>query len=665
MKSKKSFYKNAVIKQDFRQFGWISLVYLVSLLFTLPLGLLQIASRKYVIFTDYKNYLMVNPEIQIVLYFAVPVAAGLLLFRYIQNEASVDMVHSLPIRRETLYFSHVISGLLLLIVPILLTAVITYFVTNTIEGFSGILTILDLLSWFGVVTLLTCMMFSFSIAVGFITGMSTVQAILTYIFLFLPIGMVTMVTYNLSFLLFGFTTAFIEEKLMYLSPFLRFVGTWDEPQPYSTLEIMIYIIFTVFFFVIGLVLYKLRQLERATDVIAFPFLKPIFKYGVTFCSMILGGSYFSATGDLNWSWIIFGYIIGALIGYTVAEMVLLKTWRILRLHFFTGIIIYSVVFIVVLLGIKTDLINYEANLPRMDQIEEVYFGNKYDMQELMRNEIDPFSDNKLYIQDVRNLHEEIINQKDFIESQKHSEINKVQGFITYRMKNGKQFTREYQLPADAFQKQLTPVLESDSYLVNQPHYFHLQRNDILNMRINPVGPSHRSSSITISDEKEIEEFRRVLEKDILTQSIEDIVSPASPWAYIDIEFKRSNNEEYIFDGYSIEWKKSYENVTKWLEEHDYLEDARIDANDIKEAEMTSVNPQNPAEEMLSAEEYYQTGQKHATITDQESLTTIIRHFTEYSSDHTYYVKLILKDGNEWYGSIPDQYMTDEMKEKLK
>jgi ABC-2 type transport system permease protein len=665
MKSRKSFYKNAVIKQDFRQFGWISLVYLVSLLFSLPLGLLQIASRKYVIFSDYKNYLMVNPEIQIVLYFAVPVAAGLLLFRYIQNEASVDMVHSLPIKREVLYFSHVISGLLLLIVPIIITAVITYFVTNTIEEFSGILTITDLLSWIGIVTLLTCMMFSFSIAVGFITGMSTVQAILTYILLFLPIGMVTMVTYNLSFLLFGFTTAFIEEQLMYLSPFLRFVGSWGEPQPYSTLEIMIYLIFTVLFFGIGLVLYKLRQLERATDVIAFPFLKPIFKYGVTFCSMILGGSYFSATGDLNWNWIIFGYIIGALIGYTVAEMVLLKTWRILRLHFFTGFIVYSVIFIAVLLGIKTDLINYEANLPKMEQIEEVYFGNKYDMQELIRNDIDPFSNNKLYIQDVRNLHEEIIHQKAFIESQQHSDINKVQGFITYRMKNGKQFTREYQLPADALQKDLTPVMESEGYIVNKPEFFQLQREDILNMRINPVGPGHHTNTITISDKKEIEEFRRVLEKDILSQSIEDIVSPATPWAYIDIEFKRSNNEEHFFDGYSIDWKKSYDNVTKWLDEHGYLEDARIDVNDIKEAELTIVNPQNQAEEMFSPEEYYQTGQKHATITDKESLTSIIRHFTEYSSDHTYYVKLILKDGNEWYGSIPDKYLTDQMKEQIK
>ncbi|PGT79064.1 hypothetical protein [Bacillus sp. AFS040349] len=665
MKSRKSFYKNAVIKQDFRQFGWISLVYLVSLLFTLPLGLLQIASRKYVIFSDYKNYLMVNPEIQIVLYFAVPVAAGLLLFRYIQNEASVDMIHSLLIKRKTLYVSHVISGLLLLIVPIIITAIITFFVTNTIEGFSNILTISDLFSWIGIVTLLTCMMFSFSIAVGFITGMSTVQAILTYILLFLPIGMVTMVTYNLSFLLFGFTTAFIEEELMYLSPFLRFVGSWEGPQPYSILEIMIYILFTVFFFVIGLVLYKLRQLERATDVIAFPFLRPIFKYGVTFCSMILGGSYFSATGDLNWNWIIFGYIIGALIGYTVAEMVLLKTWRILRLHFFTGFIIYSVIFIAVLLGIKTDLINYEANLPRMDQIEEVYFGNKYDMQELIRNDIDPFSDNKLYIQDVRNLHEEIINQKDFIESQQHSDINKVQGFITYRLKDGKQFTREYQLPAEAFQKNLTPVMESEGYIVNKPEFFQLQREDILNMRIHPVGPGHHTNTITISDKKEIEEFRRVLEKDILSQSIEDIVSPATPWAYIDIEFKRSNNEEHFFDGYSIDWKKSYDNVTKWLDEHGYLEDARIDVHDIKEAELTIVNPQNQAEDMFSPEEYYQTGQKHATITDKESLTTLIRHFTEYSSDHTYYVKLILKDGNEWYGSIPDKYMTDQMKEQIK
>jgi ABC-2 type transport system permease protein len=628
-------------------------------MFTVPLELMQLATRDYVVFEDYKNYLYVNTELQILFLFTIPVAAGLLLFRYLQNEASVDMIHSLPIRRVTLYVSHIMSGLLLLLVPIVLMSCVTFFVTKSIEEFHSILTPLELLSWTGLITLLTCMMFFVTVAVGMMTGMSSAQAILTYIFFFLPIGMVAMVSYNLSFLLFGFSSIFIDEKLTYLSPFLRFVEIWNTKDPFSILEIFIYTIIVICSFFIGLGLYKARQLESATDVIAFPFLKPVFKYGVTFCSMTIGGSYFSITGTLNWSWIIFGYISGALIGYIVAEMILQKTWRIFHFRVFTGFIGYSIIFIIILFSIKTDLIDFEKKLPRMDQISEVYFGDKYEMQELMRNDIEVYSDSKLYIQDVRNLHEYITGKQDLIEAQTDEKYRQDM-VITYRLNDGRLFTREYRLPVQLMKEKLMPVMEADSYKKILPEYTQLQKSIRL-INIVPNGPVGKQ--VTITDQKEITEFSRVIEKDLLSQTLDDLVQSTSPWGYIEISTKAAG-EDHSYEGYPIEWKKSYDETTKWLDEHGYLDDARINIDDLLKAEITKVNLPKDLE-YYNPDELFISGEQFFTITDKELLSKTLEHFTEYSEEHTYYIKFTLKDGNEWYGSIPDEDVPIDIQNKLK
>jgi ABC-2 type transport system permease protein len=503
------------------------------------------------------------------------------------------------------------------------------------------------------------MMFFVTVAVGMMTGMSSAQAILTYIFFFLPIGMVAMVSYNLSFLLFGFSSIFIDEKLTYLSPFIRFVEIWNSKDPFSILEIFIYTIIVICSFFIGLGLYKARQLESATDVIAFPFLKPVFKYGVTFCSMTLGGSYFSVTGTLNWSWIIFGYISGALIGYVVAVMILQKTWRIFHFHVFIGFIGYSIIFIIILFSIKTDLIDFEKKLPRMDQISEVYFGDKYEMQELIRNDIEVYSDSKLYIQDVRNLHEYITGQQDLIEAQTDEKYRQDM-VITYRLNDGNLFTREYRLPVQLMKEKLTPVMEAESYKKILPEYTQLQKSIRL-INIVPNGPVGKQ--VTITDQKEIAELSRVIEKDLLSQTLDDLVQSTSPWGYIEISTK-ANDEDHSYEGFPIEWKKSYDETTKWLDEHGYLDDARINIDDLLKAEITKVNLPKDLE-YYNPDELFISGEQFFTITDKELLSKTLEHFTEYSEEHTYYIKFTLKDGNEWYGSIPDEDVPTDIKNKLK
>ena len=663
MKSKRSFFKSGLIKQDLRQHGWIAIVFFIFLLFAIPLELLQLVSRDFVVFEDYQNYLLVNTELQVIMIFSIPVAVGLLLFRYIQNEASVDMIHSLPIKRVTLYINHVISGLLLLFIPILLISCITYFVTNSLEEFTSILTVSDLISWTGLILLLTSMMFIFTVAVGMMTGMSSAQAILTYIFLFLPIGLTALVSYNLTFLLYGFSPIFIEDKLAYLSPFFRLIDMWTTSKPFTTIEIIIYLILTVCLFFFGIGLYKARQLEQATEVITFSFLRPVFKYAVTFCSMVLGGSYFSISGTLNWNWIIFGYISGALIGYTAAEMILKKTWRIFHFRVFTGFIGFSIIFTLILITIKTDLINYEQKLPRMDQISEVFYGNKYNAQELLGYDVDLFSDSKLYIQDVRHLHEYILDQKSLIESQNEDTLYLEDIVIAYRLNNGKKFTREYRLPVQLMENQLQPVMESEPYKRNLPELHQLLRDDVQSIQITPSGPV--TKQVTLTKPEEIKEFKQVLENDLLSQTLDDFFTTSSPWAHIEFSYKQTDQRE-LYEGYNIEWKKSYDETSKWLEEHGYLDDARINSKDIISAEITKIKNNKRHDEYMDPFELFKNGVQYIKIVDKRQLSDMIEKFTEYpNEDHTYYIKFILKDGNEWFGSLADADVPEEVLSEFK
>lgn len=675
MKLKKSFFKSVVVKQDLRQHGWISIVYFILLLFALPLEMLQLSDRDYVLFSDYKNYFMINTEIQAVILFSIPIACGLLLFRYLHTEAAVDTAHSLPIRRETLYISHIISGFLLLLMPILLTSCITFFVTTTIDEFNGILSISELVSWTLLFILLTCFLFTFTSTVGLITGMSTVQAIFTYVFLFLPIGLVSMITYNLTFLLFGFSPAYTEEALVYLSPFHRFIGTYGEVNIYSSLEIILYTLLTILLFFIGLGFYKARQLEKATEVIAFPLLKPIFKYGVTFCSMALGGSYFSISATLNWNWIIFGYIVGAIIGYTVAEMILQKTWRIFKLRVFIGFAVYSVIFTIVLLGIRTDLFHYESKLPKMDQISEVYFGDKWALQDAERNDQELFSDSKLYIQDIRNLHEDIIEERELIETTSIHNMNYMQGIIIYKLKSGRTISREYLIPIDPMKMQLKPVMEAEEYKKTLPEYVQLKRDEDVNyIRISPQVPGLKA--ITITKKEDIEGLKKAIKADILSQSLDSMYYTTSLWGHIEFSYDSNkatyNNEhvptDVVMEFINVDWKRSYSNISTWLEQHNYLEDLTVSEKDIDKIELIKLQETYRKDyELYStdtsfySDDTFDNGEKIITMTKKEHFSDVLENFTDSPKDRSYHLKITLKNGETWYSFLKEEHIPKEIK----
>ena len=105
MPSKTSLLNKELILQISRGTGWISIIYFLGLLFALPLRTLMLYTEntsmgRTPIRVDSLFDFQYDLEIQIGLLIAIPVLMAVFLFRFLQVKQAVDLMHSLPIRRE-------------------------------------------------------------------------------------------------------------------------------------------------------------------------------------------------------------------------------------------------------------------------------------------------------------------------------------------------------------------------------------------------------------------------------------------------------------------------------------------------------------------------------------------------------------------------------------
>lgn len=655
MKSKISFFNSGLIKQDIKQHGWLGIVYLIGLIFAVPLQLIMLNNADSRRMVDLKTFFEMAMEIQAFFVFTIPILAGIFLFRYLQTKESVDMMHSLPIKRESLYMNHILSGFLLLIIPVWLTVVITAIVMNVIE-LPNTLTTSDLLWWGLIFSVFTFLTFIISVFSGMITGMSIAQGILTGIFLFLPVGLVSLVSYHLNIFLYGYSESFITgSRIDKLSPVIR-IADIRFGDPFSSTELVVYLLLILLFAVFSYLLYKYRHLEAATQTIAFWQMRPIFKYGVGFCTLLVVGAYFASAQNHENGWLIFGYIVGATIGFYGAEMVLQKTWRIFSMKILKEFIGYTVVVVLLFVIVKTDAIGFETKVPSSDEIQGIYFGDSaYQLRDQMTNNKDIFSNDKNYIDNIRELHE-------YIASEQPSDDNAYSFFnrsmvIAYKLKNEDLLVREYVLPIDELDRYMKPVMEAPQYKYDRYNLQKLEES-VDRITITPSAPT--SKRVVIADPQEIKELKQILKTEILNETYEEMIDNRRSWA--SIHLLMPDNERINF-----EWRKGYTNLENWLAEKGYLSEARIFAEDIASIEIIEYTSKDRTESMHPFPEQIfskaEPSQQAIEITKQEVIKEVLYQFSDYGIG-TYYVKFMTVHGNHFYGMLTEKNVPLSVKELL-
>lgn len=642
MSSKTSFFNKGILLQNLKQHGWIGIVFLIGLLYSSPLQLLMVVSSKHFPYTYVTNIFLETSEWQSLFLFIMPVLTAIFLFRYMHVKDSADMIHSLPITRLNLLANHIFSGIILLLIPIWITGGIAWLVTQSHQLYHFV-TIGDLVEWLLLYSLLAIFMFAFSTAVGMFSGLSVAQGILTYILLFLPIGLFTLVVYQLDLLLYGFSNLQLSSWIERLSPITRLYAYTN--MPYTVIEIIIYVIVTIALFVLSYSLYRYRHIEKASEPIAFSILKPIFKYGITFCSMLVIGSHFASVQNNQLGWVIFGYGTGSIIGYLIASMVLKKSWRVFDRSIIKGFSIYTSIVLLLLLFVQFDLFGFENRVPSLDSIESVYFNqnpylvNIYDEDTV--KEVS-FIEDPEFIDMVRVLHQEIVDTKpaELTELTWRNQPISLQ----YQLTNGRKISRQYLIPVHHVDSQLKEILESDVYKQDYYGIGGLQASQLSKIRIYSYHPIAKQGKVFTSEE-EMAEFLSVLQQDINALSYKDMMSWHS-WGTISLELE---NKRYI----QLEWSKSFQYVDAWLAEKEALANIRIVPSDIESMEI--ITPTETFEEELYAYQLLSDEYEYKVLLTSQNTQDIEEALTlfEEGVPGFYHVRFFTKNGDEFHGALSE------------
>ncbi|MCL7745715.1 DUF6449 domain-containing protein [Halalkalibacter alkaliphilus] len=665
MLSKTFSFNRGIMIQDLRSVGWVGIAYFLCLLFALPLQILMAYSRDghyhHIFVRDSTSLFAISNAFQVFLLFLIPVLLSIFIFRYMQVKLSSDYMHSLPIKREAIYHLHVILGVLILLVPVLLTGIVLL-ILGSVMPLQELLSYQAIVEWVAWTSFFNIFVFIAGVFVALLTGMSVLQGALIYIMLLFPAGISILVLMNLQFSLYGLSADYyLNKNVERLIPFVR-VNELTHTS-LTMLEFIGYLLFIVFFYLCSLWMYRKRNVEAATQAIAFRPLQPIFKYGVTFCTMLVGGLYFGATTNDAPGWIVFGYVTASIIGYFLAVMILEKSWRVFTK--WKGYAIYAVFIIIIGFFVQMDVIGFEKNIPNVDDVHEVYFadtvhfldddeGRYFDGYE---REIRPsyFYQDESNIKNIHSFHEQLIADKPSIRA--NNEESRLVAF-GYELKNGERLVRQYRIPAEQYESLYKPIVESQEYKRNQNPV--LAVDDLSQLDRIALNVPQGGKRLVLTDPDEMNEFHQLLQSEIEEESYEESHEYRAPWA--EVEYLWTNNKRI-----RSQWKKSYVQIEEWLDQKGLLDQARMTADDIAYAIVIKNDDHSSVYEYIHENNLDHTLESRddaLRINDAEQLEQMLRT-TTWSSQGTYIVAFYYHQHMyPDFQTFPDDEVPDFIKEQF-
>ena len=376
-----------------------------------------------------------------VLSYGVPVISivyailcAMAVWSYLYNARSVGLMHTLPIRREGLFLTNLLSGLVMMAIPYAVTGVLTVLVTMLSGGFEPVGVLVTILGVAGE----SVFFFGLATFCAFIVGNVFMLPALYALFNFLAVltdFTVNLLAQGFCFGIYSSYSGTVEwlSPVVYLmqkiSPNSTYETQWvtdrlsgqryETSVPTSvTLEngwlIAVYAAVGVVLMVLAWLMYRRRRSESAGDVVAVGWMKPVFRYGCAAYSAILGGRLLYA---LFWESfqnglyftvlpMILCMIVGGAVGYYAASMLLAKTLRVFR-STWKGMLAVALGCIALCAAMKFDVFGVVRRVPALDGIKtlQIYAAdsNYY---------LTPGQDDAL-IEEVRALHQAIINDKDY------------------------------------------------------------------------------------------------------------------------------------------------------------------------------------------------------------------------------------------------------------
>jgi len=394
MRSKTSCFNAALFKKNLTRFAPAWGLYILCLLLGTLLLYTNGGTGKAFHFAN--NYMDLAQIMTIVNLVYAPIVA-MLLFGDLYNSRMCYALHAMPVKREQMMVTNVLSGLLFSLVP---TAVMTA-VAMPLMGDSCFVNAWQIpLYTFAAVNLEYICFFGISVFCVMCTGtrlsMGLVYGILNFgariiwwlidtVYTPMLYGVVTptALAENLTPVVkMAESPLFLQDNFSDI--FELFQGDWSRAVARFSLTdnwsyLFVWAAVGAAFLVISLVLYRKRSLECAGDAVAFPILEPVF--GILFAIVTGCFAQFTVTGIIGYAHhATMTYVFlasGVVVGWFAGRMLIERSTRVFGGKNWLGLGALTAVLAASLLLTHLDVFGIVTWQPKPENIQSVRFGTWY------------------------------------------------------------------------------------------------------------------------------------------------------------------------------------------------------------------------------------------------------------------------------------------------
>ena len=382
----------ALIAENFKMYWFIPVVSFIGYFFG---GIFPIITRHnqedtaYLLWHSLHNF---NAAF-IPLLFIMPLVAACVAMSFMHNESRSLAFHSQPYSKSRLFNSQILSGWLLCLLPILLTAVLfccfrhdvawpsgyasDYVIMNGSGAYSQALTegtqiytygaIFD---WFTASVAIMTLFYATYILAGSLVGTSIMQVLLSGVF-FVIIPVITWITSlfcDAYVIGYAGTPEIIEKFMLRANPIFYIFSTLGS-QGLTTKMGFAYFFSGLFMLVLARLAYDKAKLEKVGDSMIFKPVEEAITYLITFVGMSSTGLLLSA--DSGKGTLLAGVLAGGLTTFVVVKIIIARSIKIFNKSNLVSLGIYTVIAAIFLSLTVFNLSGFTSRVPDISDIKSV------------------------------------------------------------------------------------------------------------------------------------------------------------------------------------------------------------------------------------------------------------------------------------------------------
>ena len=562
MTSKSLFFK--LMKEDFKTRVWTLAISILIFFFSLIVATAMMISFNLYNSSTYNysddlamnfmSYIGINNPFFGIIFIVLSLVMAMSGFSYLYSKKKVDLYHSLPVKREVLYFIKLINGILIVVIPFIICEIVASLLAIANTGKISILiaAIWAIAEW----TLLFILSYFLTVFSIMLTGNMLIGILACGFFSFyFPLISLVLKGYQSTFFDTYYTSGFIIENVLpNMSSFMLMFNIFE--LKWLT-RIIIVILASIAFLFINLFLYKKRASEAAGKSVSFNVIKlPIKSMMVIFMSILMYLLGYEVMND-SIGWGLFGLIVSGVITHCVMEIIYNQDFKKIFAKKIE-LLVLIIISIFIAAAFQFDIFGYDSYIPSASQIKstavisnllesnsEQYY-NKVEISDGYYNDsfvdVDYASDSKIEADlikkmDIQNKDAVLELARQGIEAAKydlepHGDFDRV--LISYKLKNGRTVGRVYYVDLDQSTSGLSSVYADESYKKSSYPILSENPENIVSVDFN--GIMDNDTHIVFHDDELKKKFVETYKKELMNLDYETKLK-SYPFASI-----RFNNE---------------------------------------------------------------------------------------------------------------------------